>query len=185
MSTYDAWLPAEGALPTEQPKTETPFFAVSIVKLVVMTILTFGLYETYWEYKQWKRIQKQGAPSISPFWRTFFGLFFIHELFKLIRMRTEEEALPKTLPLGVLTGIYVGAVLISRFDRTDGWLGFAGLFLTIPVAMAQHEINQLHAKLAPDADRNGRFTAWNIIIGEIGLIAWALIVIGELLPDPG
>jgi len=183
MSSYHhEWLPPAIPALVELPKTEAPYFAVSVTKLVIMDVVTFGVYGFYWQYKQWTKIKQQTQSNLSPFWRAFFSIFLIHQFFKHVRTHTEEEGLPKTLPVGVLTLIYVIGTLISRL--AEGLLFLVSLIATtLSVALIQQELDQLHTKLAPDADRNARFTPWNIIFGQIGLILWALYFIGELFPD--
>src|SRR5690349_17919588 len=66
------------SLPTGQPA----FFPVSPVKLVVMSTFTFGIYELYWFYRNWKLIKQRTGASITPFWRAFFGILFCYQCFK-------------------------------------------------------------------------------------------------------
>jgi hypothetical protein len=57
------------------------FFDVSVVKLVVMSIVTFGLYEIYWFYKQWQA-RKESGQDVLPLPRAIFAVLFAHALFK-------------------------------------------------------------------------------------------------------
>ena len=52
------------------------FFATSPLKLVVMSTVTLGFYELFWFYANWQRLKRRRHPRISPFWRTFFAIFF-------------------------------------------------------------------------------------------------------------
>ena len=40
------------------------YYPVSTTKLVVLSILTGGLYEIYWFYKNWKWIKQRDGSSI-------------------------------------------------------------------------------------------------------------------------
>jgi hypothetical protein len=56
-------------------------FPVSLMKLTVMSIVTLGLYELYWFYKNWTLIKERGKLEIAPFWRAFFAYFFCYQCF--------------------------------------------------------------------------------------------------------
>ena len=64
---------------------DTPFFAVSVVKLLVMSICTCGFHEIYWFYQNWKRIQMREQRAIMPFARALFNVIFCYPCFKRIR----------------------------------------------------------------------------------------------------
>jgi len=70
---------------------ETPFFAVSLVKLVVLSLCTLGVYQWYWFYQNWRLIKDWERLHISPFWRTFWGYFFCHACFTRIREHAERK----------------------------------------------------------------------------------------------
>jgi hypothetical protein len=41
--------------PPEEAAAESPFFAVSVIKLTVMSLCTFTLHDVYWFYTRWQR----------------------------------------------------------------------------------------------------------------------------------
>ena len=57
----------------EAVSVSLPYFEVALGKVVVMSLVTFGLYELYWMYQQWKRVKIRTMEDLSPFWRTFFA----------------------------------------------------------------------------------------------------------------
>ena len=79
--------------PPPMPAGQPIFFPVSSLKLVVMCIVTFGIYEVYWFYKNWKLIKQRTASDIMPFWRAFFAVLFCYSCFK----RIEEAATSRGL----------------------------------------------------------------------------------------
>ena len=60
------------------------YFIVSQRKLIIMVILTAGLYLVYWNFKQWKCIQQQDQSGIFPILRAIFSPLFIYALFQRI-----------------------------------------------------------------------------------------------------
>ena len=55
--------------------TVPPFFTASVLKLIVMSVCTMGIYQLYWFYKNWKLIKDRTGQKIRPFWRAFFLLY--------------------------------------------------------------------------------------------------------------
>ena len=46
--------------------------SISILKLVLCMVFSFGLYALYWGYKHWKKYQMTTKDDVSPFWRGWF-----------------------------------------------------------------------------------------------------------------
>src|SRR5580698_7122097 len=68
--------------PSPMPEGRVVFFPVSPLKLVVMSTVTFGLYEVYWFYQNWKLIKQRTGLNIMPFWRAVFGVLFCYPFFR-------------------------------------------------------------------------------------------------------
>ena len=72
---------------------------VSPLKLGVLSILTLGLYELYWFYKNWKLARDEGGAKVRPFWRAIFAIFFAPSLF--VRIHNSAKAIglePRSKP---------------------------------------------------------------------------------------
>jgi hypothetical protein len=66
-------------------------FAVPVHKFVVMTVCTFGIYQFYWAYFNWKGLNKRYSLNASPFWRAAFSGLWNFELFAKIRDAAKVE----------------------------------------------------------------------------------------------
>ena len=51
-----------------------------------MCVVTFGLYEIYWFYQQWRHVQRRGE-RVHPALRTLFAGFFCYALFRRVSSR--------------------------------------------------------------------------------------------------
>ena len=60
--------------------TSLPFFPVATHKFLILSICSFSIYELYWCYKNWQRIQDATGESIDPFWRAFFAPLWVFSL---------------------------------------------------------------------------------------------------------
>jgi hypothetical protein len=161
-----------------------PYFSVSLLKFGVLSTLTFGLYDLYWAWQNWKLIKERAEPKIMPFWRAFFGFIWIYPLLRNVRdtLTSTQPAgeKPTPFPAGVLS---IAWIVLTLLYKLPGVFFFLSLTSVIPLLIAQSRINQLNAALAPQAPVNSRFTWANWIWIVIGAIWLALAIYGSLLPD--
>ena len=156
------------------------YFAVSPLKLVVMSVCTMGIYELYWFYKNWVLIKDREKIDIMPFWRSFFAYFFCYSFFKKVQASAVAVSLDKPITPGLLaTGWIIITVLWKLPDPF--WLitYFAVIFL-LPIQAMVNDINKI---VAPTHDRNRRFTGWNIFGVIVGGLFFILVLYGTFFPD--
>jgi hypothetical protein len=152
-----------------------PLFTVGVAKLLVMILVTFGLYELYWMYKQWEHLHEELNEDLSPFWRTVFSVFFFHRLVGGVNVVGERHGIHDHLPVSGLTALFVLTSLCSRLP--DPWWLIA-LVSVVPIMVVQRRVNAIHAVAAPLADRNTHIRRWNWLAIILGLLFLALVVIG-------
>src|SRR5262249_28176473 len=99
-----------GPIESNQP----PYFEVSLFKLTVMSICTFGLYELYWFYKNGNFIKQRERTDILPFWRAFFAYFFCYQCFSRIRVSAAALGLPQLISAGPLAAGWIITTLLWR-----------------------------------------------------------------------
>ena len=182
------------------------FYAVSLSKILILGICSLGLYGLYWMYRQWRAYQESleldQAAQISPTGRALFAIFFIHELFRKIRMETHAVSHPGTLPhiegassfmatLWIVLSILVR--VIGESDRLPfgashsassvGSGGLPALLLMsvlplLPILSAQKEINRTHLCIRPTNQIERRYSAiggLTIIVGTLFLGATSIL----------
>jgi hypothetical protein len=158
---------------------EVRFFSVSPVKLVVMSFCTLGLYQIYWFYKHWVLIKERSEPDIIPWGRALFGVFWCYSCFDFIRKDEQHLQVEPTLPAGPLAAAWVIATLTSRLPDPFYLLGLLAPLLLIPV---QRHVNHINSLVAPDHNKNTRFSAWNWLAVAIGVVLFVLIIVGLAQP---
>ena len=155
------------------------FFPVSILKLIVMSVCTFGIYEIYWYYKNWQFIKERENLDIMPIWRAAFAYFFCYSFFRKVQTTASSLGLTRSIAAEPLAlGWIVVALLWLLPDPYSLITHFSVLFL-IPVQILANEIN---AKLSLGHDENGRFTVWNIVAIVFGGMLFLLVVFGTFVP---
>ncbi|MFA4829538.1 MAG: DUF4339 domain-containing protein [Thermodesulfovibrionales bacterium] len=152
--------------------THAHFFPVSNLKLVVMSIFTFGLYQIYWSYENWDFIRNQARPKIKPAWRSLCPIFYMYSLFKSIKTYASNEGFGTAYSSGWLFIGYIVMFIIGVLPINAAFLSIFSVLLLLPV---QNVINKINYLLSPSISRNYRFTLPNIIGIVLGLILWLAI----------
>jgi hypothetical protein len=167
----------ETAAPTDEDG-EPAFFPVSVLKLALMSLCTLGLYELYWGYKNWKCANRLFRKDYSAAIRAFFLAFTSFGLFKHINEYSTSKGVP--LP-GGSSGMATLFLILSLTWRLPDPYWLIAWFAIVPLLVVQNVVNQVNAIVAPDADRNSRFSAWNIVAVVLGGALLVLAVIGTFM----
>lgn len=172
---------------------EMPFFVVSPMKLGVMTFFTVGFYWLYCFYQSWRLHRGRTGENVSPFWRSFFGIFFIYPLLRRvdehIRLSGKSCAWSVlSLTLGYygicLLGLVVSVVLVDQLWPSYV-VGFIFQLVWVAWMMSvQKGINLAAGDVAGES--NGHFTAsnwvWILICTAIRVAQlFALIELSSLM----
>jgi hypothetical protein len=95
------------------------YFGISTARIVLLSIITFGLYELYWFYKNWQAVRVQTQIDISPFWRAFFSFFFCNQLFKRVLQSASSLGYNREYSPGLLTVSYIVIIMLHKLP--DPW----------------------------------------------------------------
>ena len=91
------------------------FLYIPVLRLIFLSVLTFGVYCFYWQYRNWAYFKEREKLSIRPFWRAWFWLFFVYALFKEIKKDSyyNQAAQPSFSPLLLA----IGAILLEFISQ--------------------------------------------------------------------
>jgi hypothetical protein len=154
----------------------TPFFAVSTHKFVVMSIVTLGLYNVYWVWRQWKRFVEHGE-VLSPFWRTFFLVFTNYSLFARVRSRARDEGIEVRWNPALLATLYL--VLNVTWRLPDPWW-IVSLLVFVPFIPIQQTIDRINGRHVAELPNRG-FSGANAVAIVVGGLVLILVLVGSLL----
>jgi hypothetical protein len=171
---------------------ETEFFSVTLKKLIFLSIVTFGLYDLYWQYKNWKVIKSIEATDISPFWRAFFAYFFIHSLFKKMYEKAEKVGLKDVNDTDTFAGLWIICVLCGtisgRLDSVPNFylvsvaLFFVSYLSVISLIRMQRVSDYYNTQINPTYKASGKFNISAILIAIVGTVLTLFVIIGFFLP---
>ncbi len=155
------------------------FFAASPVKLVVLSICTLGLYQIYWFYKQWVLIRNHSEPDIIPWGRALFGIIWCYSCFDFVRKDDQHLGIEPALPAVPLA---IGWIVLSLAWRLPEPYFMFGILSPLPLVPVQLHINHINALVAPDHDKNSRFSIWNWLAVAVGAVLVGLMILGLTHP---
>jgi hypothetical protein len=156
---------------------EPVFFPVSGLKLALMSLVTFGLYEVYWFYKNWQCLQRLGHKLNAPIRAVFYPLT-AWWLFKPIAEQARKAGL--SLQAG---GLALAVLIFGGLWRLPEPWWLVSLLGFLPLLPVQQVVNDLNRQVAPDADPNSRFTGANIAALVLGGVLIILTLIGISVPE--
>lgn len=164
----------------------TPYFSMTPVRLVTLSLLTFGIYDLYWFYRNWKQIRAATDEKLSPFWRVVFTVFYIWPLFQRITDAAETRGYKMPAPPNVLSLLYVVGIIagnalakIDEFNLAYSFTAIALLMVTsLVLAPIQAAANFNNSRLPKNVQQIPRKKVPEIIVIAIGIIVAILAMIG-------
>jgi len=170
----------------EKHSVDIEYFAISPARLALFSILTFGIYEIYWFYKNWQAIKKAENQNISPFWRAIFAIFFCNSLFKKVLESAKSHGYKELYSPGWLATAYIVLLVVgnalSRAESSDAGLNFIWLIVSvatfIPLLSVQKAINFNNEKIKGDTVIKQGFSSGEVILIVVGVILFLLVLIG-------
>ncbi len=178
---------------TQQTLEHGPnFYVVSKRKFYILNILTIGLYQTYWFYRQWKAVKDFHRSSIWPVARTIFALFFTHSLCDAV-----DEKITRSTPdfkwkyhdkATLLVVMLFFSSVCSRLSYKGVGSPYTDISLFIFLAIESYLIffiqNAVNIAAADtEGKQNDSLTAANWVWISIGILLWVFSLIGIFLPE--
>src|SRR3954470_14863581 len=103
---------------------DAPFFAVSLLKYVLMIFCTLGFYQVYWFYRNWQLIKERegfAGLRISPVPRAIFSVFFCYQCFARVRDFEHPAVEPGRLWAAPLAAGWIILSLMWRLPDPWWW----------------------------------------------------------------
>lgn len=104
--------------------SETKYYCVTPFKLVLLSLITGGVYNQYWQYKNWQTLLRANNQKGSPFWRAVFAIFWSYSLFKEVLRSAEHDGYDEYYSPGLraisywlLSYIYLGFLPLMGVQR--------------------------------------------------------------------
>lgn len=165
------------------PSSPAPlFYLVSPAKFSLLFWSTMGIYDVYWQYKNWALYREARGGGGLPVLRAVFSIFFAPSLFHRIDREARAAGVPGGFQPSLLAVVYVLCTLFSSVGSNlmdqpglPGlllWLG--SLVMLLPIWWALGRCQQrVNATLGDqDGVANSRITWANGIWIGLGGLLW-------------
>lgn len=166
------------------------YFAISPKRLALFSVLTLGIYEIYWFYKNWSAVKKFEGQKISPFWRAIFAVFFCYSLFKKVLESAKSHTYQNSYSPGWLATAYIlllvvgnGLSKVESYDISFNliWL-IVAIATFIPLLSVQKAINFNNEKIRDNFELRREFSGGEVVLIVVGVIWFLLVLVGIFLP---
>jgi hypothetical protein len=161
------------------PPVEAAYFHVAAWKFIVLSIVTFGIYELYWFYQNWRYIRERDRSDIRPFWRMVFSPIWCFSLCK------DVNAHGGSISTGAAIGVAAGYFLISAFARLPDPWWLTGLLSFVPLLLVLAQIDALNRARGARSEYHSRFKAAHVAISVFGALLLAMVVFSAFTGLPG
>jgi hypothetical protein len=170
----------DGSVPAPASKQDNPLFLhIPLSRLILMSIVSVGVYEFYWIYKNWRYAKERDNLDISPFWRGWFGIFYCHSLLR--RIHEDKEAcsvqLPSFSPGSLATGWVVLRIISYVVGRAPGIAtGIIAAFIPSFLCLfpIQNYVNCVSEQRSPGQPYY-RWSSGHVVCLVSGILIWALL----------
>jgi hypothetical protein len=148
---------------------------VSVRKLAVMYVATFGLYQAYWYYQQWIAVRNFNQLYISPAARTAVAPVFT---FSLVKRILDASGFTPAASFG-LSALLGTVLLVTTLagQLPSPYMPIAALAL-FPALALQRFANQANLAVDPEHHINAKFSRINWIAIALSGALLLLIVAG-------
>ena len=146
--------------------------------LVALSVATFGLYQIYWLYRNWKQLNTSLALGISAGWRTagllvpILNIWLVYDQFRTIARAAARQGCKGFSPGWVLV-FYLSLGLLWRLPGLFSFLSVASVG---PLVIVQDTLNCYWKKTQPGLPQRMHLTSREVGIVAVGGIVWILAI---------
>lgn len=162
-----------------------PYYVVSRNKFLVLYLLTMGLYELVWMYKNWMQQRTVKNENLWPIPRAIFSIFFVHQLFGRQAQdleHTSPEMQWSAMPFATLYVVLTLINLALNFVTGDEYAAVDMVYFPLLAGTAyivmksQMVSNRICGD--PEGKQNAGYSAVNIIFMLLGSLLWFFSLLG-------
>lgn len=154
-----------------------PYFPVALWKFALLSFCTLGLYQLYWSYENWSRIQARTGERMSPFWRAFFLAIWSFVLFT--RIGADARSRGVRLPWNGLALAALQLAMMNGWQFGAPWavIAFFSFLASLPVVATTNAINATVENREPP---NTRLTQLNLAAVLLGGTVVVTVIVAIL-----
>jgi hypothetical protein len=153
---------------------------------VLLSIVTFGIYEIVWFYRNWKHLKAHKNLDISPGWRTvglfvpIYGLVLAYRQLRDIKSFSMASGIKKSYSPG---WILFAWIFLSSLWKLPDPFWFVAFLSVWPLAVVQGVLNSYWGIEQPDLKVRTKFSGRQIALLVIGVLWCCMVLLGMFVPE--
>ena len=182
------WMPVEAAEREAEPQfhATAPSFEPRAFSngqprrhFILLSVLTLGLYELYWFYRNWRELREEIGIDVSPGWRTFgllvpfVNVFMVYQQLRLIHEVAASRGIPVAYSPSSMTALFFAIGLVANV--TFIWI--ISLLTVFALLPAQDALNRFWSQAQPGKPIRESFLPYEIAILTAGALFTALALV--------
>ena len=155
------------------------WFPVATHKFIVLSICSFGIYDFYWVYQNWRRAQLASGEAISPFWRTFLVVpIYVFPLLRRMRRSAVAAGVPARWNPDLLAVLFVALAFAPLLPNIGFFLSLISCTPLIPVVRTIAAVN---AAAGNPEGVNDQYTLPCVVAIAFGAFICLLVIVATIL----
>jgi len=172
-----------GAL-IEHKICRTEYFSISLTRLFLLSVITLGIYQFYFFYKNWIIVKKSENSTIFPVVRALLPVIFCYSLFKRVFKSAEMQGYRTRFmpcPAAFIAIVYSIFLIISsiltQFSFSNLFLKhfIVSILMAFPILAVQNAINFNNAKIKGSPDLRKIFSRGEILLIIFGILVFFIV----------
>lgn len=161
-------------------------YGQAVWHLVLLSIVTLGIYEIVWFYRNWKHLKAHKSLDIRPGWRTvglfvpIYGIVLAYNQFRDIKDFSMASGIEKSFSPG---WVLFGWLLFSALWKLPDPFWFLALLSVWPLAVVQKVLNSYWDKEQPELRKRTKFSGRQIALLVIGVLCSCMVLLGIFVPE--
>ncbi|XOV78635.1 MAG: DUF3857 domain-containing protein [Aestuariibacter sp.] len=164
------------------------FQPVSLTKFYVLSFITFGLYCSYWMYRNWLLLEKKEKTGRWPIARGIFSLFWLYPLYEKLAEYRPNTADGKPLfskkVAGLLALSYFALSIATNLVDNITLLLSTTVLIPLTFLPFIHHINSLNSREHEDYITGSKVGFRHVLIGLVFIPIIAICVTGVTYLTP-
>ena len=166
------------------------YYPVSLSKFIVLSLLTCGIYDLFWFYKNWRFVRDRDNSTIMPFWRALFSPLWCAALMLDLRKNVKD----KTIPIALVVFLSIVYFVLSILWRLPDPYWIVTFLAFVPLVPVVRLINKSNQDGSQEYVRNSTWKLRHFVLAlfsipllsfvfssSVGLIPSTRVVQGSLL----
>ena len=155
------------------------YHVVPMWRFVLFSVLTWGLYDLYWFWKNWSRIKRADGSDIWPIPRTIFAGFTYFSL--ITDINTQLAVRDRSSPIPTAMG--VGFLVMGGLSRLPDPYSLVSLLAFLFLLPAVSRVRELASDAA--LAEGARWHARHTVLSLLAVPTFLLVLLGTIMGEDG